>query len=97
MNLLAVCHGNQGHKGREHCDTLKKDRKITVSPLNINCEKLVQFDPGGNVYSSNDKIEMELNDILGLNRQHIVEERRLLLDRVRDDIQNTAKKIKIIK
>jgi len=91
MNLLAVCKGNEGMTGHEHCDTLKKNQAIIVCPFDKRCEQLVRFDPGGNVYSGDAIIEVELNEILGLNRQHLVDERRKLLDVVRNEIQTAAK------
>ncbi|MBK9014581.1 MAG: hypothetical protein IPM82_11150 [Saprospiraceae bacterium] len=52
---------------------------------------MVKFDPGGNVYSDDASIETELKNILGLNRQHLVDERARLLDRIKDTIPKTAK------
>jgi hypothetical protein len=91
LNLIATCKGNEGVKGKEHCDTLKKKQKISISPLKKRCEELVKFDPDGKVYSLDEKIDKELNEILGLNQRHIVEERRKLLDEVKDEILITAK------
>ena len=98
-NLLCTCDGNEGDKGNEHCDVLKKDRAIRVSPLDRECEKLVRFDPGGKVYSVDDQIGGELNEILGLNRYRIVEDRRNLLDHVKSQLhylagRNRNKKLK---
>ncbi len=92
MNLLAVCYGNEGGPVEGyHCDKLKGSTPITISPLKSNCEQLVRFDPGGNAYSDDAKIEHELGDVLGLNRQHLVDERAKLLDRIKDTIQQKAK------
>ncbi len=91
MNLLAVCKGNEGKLGAEHCDTLKKKQPITISPLHPNCEQLVKFDPGGQIYSEDKTIDDELKRILGLDKQHLVDERARLLDRVKEAIQKTAK------
>ncbi len=91
MNLLAVCKGNEGVKGKEHCDTLKKNKKFSISPVDKSCEKLVQFDSGGKVYSNNENIDVELNEVLGLNQWHLVEERRELLDMVKVAVENIAK------
>ena len=91
MNLLAVCKGNEGLAELEHCDTLKKNQTIVVSPLEKRCEQIIRFDPGGNIYSNEERIDKELNDVLGLNKQHLVEERRKLLDAIKDEIQKIAK------
>ena len=91
LNLLAVCKGNEGIEGQEHCDTLKKNTPITISPLDKRCEQLVKFNPGGEIYSDNEIIENELIEILGLNKQHLVEERRKLLDMLKTNIYSAAK------
>jgi uncharacterized protein (TIGR02646 family) len=92
MNLLAVCKGNEGRQAEEqHCDTMKGSTSITVSPLKSTCEQWVKFDPGGNIYSDDSTVEIELKNILGLNRQHLIDERAKLLDRVKEAIQKIAK------
>ena len=91
MNLLAVCNGKEGQKGQEHYDTLKRDNPINISPLDIKCEQILKFDPGGKIYSNDGNIDKELNELLGLNRQHLVDERMKLLDTLKDDIQKSAR------
>jgi len=91
MNLLAVCKGNEGKPGAEHCDTLKKSQPITISPLMETCEKLVNFNPGGFADSEDETIKHELENILGLNKQHLVDERAKMMDWVKDAIQKVAK------
>ena len=102
MNLIVVCTGNYQWKekdqlGREksyfseHCDTLKKNLSITISPLNQNCETLVKFDPGGHIYSDNETIDKELKEILGLDLQHLVDERKLLIDKLKNEIESASK------
>lgn len=102
MNLIAVCSGNYrwSDKDRfgketsqftEHCDTLKKDQPITISPLNKNCETLVKFDPGGQVYSYDETVDGELDKILGLKLQHFVDERKRLIDSLKKEIEINSK------
>ena len=102
MNLIAVCSGNYRWKGKdhfgrekkyhaEHYDTLKKNTPITISPLNKNCETLVKFTPGGNIYSNNISIEKELKETLGLDLQHLVDERKLLIDSLKKEIEIASK------
>jgi hypothetical protein len=91
MNLLAVCKGSEGHMGLEHCDTLKKNLPITISPLNPSRETFVKFDPGGHIYSDDTAMDSELKEILGLDRQHLVDERLRLMGKVKSDIEKMAK------
>lgn len=94
MNLLAVCKGNEGDAGNEHCDTFKANKTIEISPLKKECERLVRFDPGGKVYSLNDNIDRELNEILGLNYFRLVDHRIQILNTVKNEIRQLAAKNK---
>lgn len=83
-NLLAACQGGEnGSKRQYHCDVSKGEQEIFVHPneaIGTNCEALVQFRRNGYVYSKNEDIDRELNQILKLNLQHLVEGRVAALD-----------------
>jgi L-lactate utilization protein LutC len=53
---------------------------------------LVKFTPGGNIYSDNTEIEKELKEILGLDLQHLVDERKRLIDNLKKEIESASKK-----
>lgn len=104
MNLIAACDGNELSKKDKsdtrtslekkmvHCDVLKKNTSISISPLKKSCEQLVLFDIAGIVYSNDETTEKELNDILGLNHPSLVRERIYVLDELKNIISIEAKK-----
>lgn len=106
MNLLAVCDGNElAHKSQndsrsikekelKHCDVLKQNQKINISPLDKSCELLVQFSTSGEVYSNDTAVDLEIKEILGLNHETLIRERKLILNEVRKSIKDEANKNK---
>jgi len=80
-NLLAVCDGNLGKpKPLQHCDTRKGDTEITINPTERQCESLVKFSSNGEVYSDDKTVSRELTDVLKLNNQTLVKNRKEVLD-----------------
>jgi TIGR02646 family protein len=82
-NMLGACNGNE--KSPNHlqtCDSKKGNSNITIDPLNISCESLVQFRNDGRVFSDNSDINNELNAVLNLNADSLVRERRAVIDGV---------------
>lgn len=83
-NLLAACQGGEGGSKRQyHCDKSKGEDEILVHPneaIGMNCETLVKFRRNGIVYSDNEQVDREINDILRLNIQNLVEARAAVLD-----------------
>ena len=97
-NLLAACQGGEGgSKYQYHCDKSKDNDLITIHPqekinlplkqgeaIGISCEALVKFNSGdGRVYSDNQTINKELNDILCLNDQNLKEARVAVLEELK--------------
>jgi len=93
-NLLGACQGGEdGLKSQYHCDKSKGNKLITIHPqakinlplqqgeaMGISCETLVKFNLGsGIVYSENETINQEINDILCLNNQNLREGRRTVI------------------
>jgi len=86
-NLLVVCKGGEGEiEDLQHCDTKKGDDVISINPLNKNCERLVQFLADGTVFSDDPTVHVELTETLNLNVDYLVEERKTILDIVKDEI-----------
>ena len=81
-NLLGACKGGEGSPPQsQHCDTRKGDKQITINPLDNhkNCEDLIKYSTNGKIYSSDETINNELNEILNLNMQTLVINRREVL------------------
>lgn len=89
-NLLASCTGNRG-KGLEnfHCNARKGyyegkniNYTITLNPAdsNKNCENYIKYGSTGNLFSDDETINHELNEILNLNRPTLRDNRKITLD-----------------
>jgi uncharacterized protein (TIGR02646 family) len=92
QNLLASCKGNDGgpkHLAR-HCDTSKGEQEIMLNPADQlkNCESLIKYKSNGLIYSDAPKINKALNDILNLNTQTLVNNRKAILDQVKKELIN---------
>ncbi|MBA3922889.1 MAG: TIGR02646 family protein, partial [Nostocaceae cyanobacterium] len=84
-NLLGACQGGQGSPSHlQHCDTKKGNTEITINPLNNhrNCEDLIKYLATGKIYSDDETIDKDLNDVLNLNMQTLVNNRKEVLELV---------------
>jgi len=89
-NLLGACMGNQGARPQnQHCDTRKGDSEITINPTEggKNCENLIRYRPDGEVYSTDESINRDLNETLNLNLEFLKKNRKVALDVVLDQLQ----------
>ena len=80
-NMAGVCNGNIG--GMEHCDKSKKDKELHILfPHNETCEQYITYSTSGKILSrlSDGTVEIDLNEILNLNNQFLVENRRTAAD-----------------
>ena len=68
-NMLAVCLGNRGAgaKGDLTCDAAKENKAITVNPLDERTLAGIYYTRTGEIHSSNDDIENDLDNTLNLN------------------------------
>ena len=73
-NSLAVCSGNE-NRGALCCDKSRGNKKLFLTPLNPECNHLIQYSLSGKIQAAEtipDKedrkeLDYELNDILNLN------------------------------
>jgi uncharacterized protein (TIGR02646 family) len=82
-NLLAACEGGQGSpRHLQHCDTKKGNTEITINPLDNynNCENMIKYRGNGQIYSDDETMDNELNNVLNLNMQTLVNNRKEVLD-----------------
>lgn len=90
QNLLGACQGNQGQPQRlQHCDTRKGESEITINPTDASrkCESLIKYRSNGQIYSDDETIERELNEILNLNLETLTKNRKAALDAVIQGLQ----------
>ncbi|MEC4819850.1 MAG: retron system putative HNH endonuclease [Scytonema sp. PMC 1069.18] len=82
-NLLGACEGGQGSPSHlQHCDTKKGNTEIKINPLDNprNCEEAIKYLATGKIYSDHETIDRELNDVLNLNMQTLVNNRKEVLE-----------------
>lgn len=90
-NLLGACEGGQGSPNHlQHCDTKKGNTEITINPLDNhrNCEDLVRYRGNGEIYSDDVTINNDLNQVLNLNMQTLVNNRKEVLELVIKDLKS---------
>jgi uncharacterized protein (TIGR02646 family) len=81
-NLLASCSGNRGSKkDNQHCNPRKGDAEITINPCDStkNCENYIKYSSTGKIFSDDETINHELNEILNLNLQTLKDNRQTKL------------------
>ena len=96
-NMLLACLGNEGSPKRlQTCDTKKGNLHLTHSPSNQarNIEDLIKYKPNGEIYSSDDTFNTELETVLNLNVKSLKDNRRVIYETVRDRIRNKVKQHK---
>ena len=84
-NLLGACQGNQGQPQRlQHCDTRKGETEITINPADAskNCENFIKYRSNGQIYSDDETINNELNEVLNLNLETLTRNRKAAMDAV---------------
>jgi uncharacterized protein (TIGR02646 family) len=89
-NLLGACKGGEGSRlQKQHCDTRKGESEITVNPIegDKNCENLIRYRPDGEIYSTDESINLDLNKTLNLNLEFLKKNRKVALDVVLDQLR----------
>ncbi|WP_256366769.1 retron system putative HNH endonuclease [Anabaena sp. UHCC 0187] len=84
-NLLASCSGNRGSKkNNQHCNPKKGDAEITINPADFskNCENQIRYSSTGKIFSDDENINTDLNEILNLNYQTLIDNRKIALHTV---------------
>jgi uncharacterized protein (TIGR02646 family) len=82
-NLLGGCLGGHGRPKREqHCDTRKgnDDLCFCLTDLAHPIERQIKFLGNGEITSDDENIKIAINDILNLNLDQLVRNRKAVLD-----------------
>ena len=96
-NMLLACLGYEGSPKRlQTCDTKKGNLMLTHSPSNLarNIENLIKYKPNGEIYSSDETLNTELEKVLNLNVKQLKENRRVIYETVQNRIINKVKQHK---
>jgi uncharacterized protein (TIGR02646 family) len=88
-NLLGVCKGNEGHPNKmQTCDRHRGDQPLTADPRNGLTFSTISYSVHGEIKSSDPQIHHDLKQILNLNANHLVSNRRHALDALTRSLQN---------
>ncbi len=88
-NLLGSCLGNEGKaRPNQHCDTFKGDGDLSRNPANPTHRvgQLTRFRGDGTVFSDDPFFDSERNAVLNLNLPFLVENRKAILDGLKEAI-----------
>jgi len=89
-NMLLACLGNEGSPKRiQTCDSYKGNKTLTHNPSNNarNIEELIKYKSNGEIYSSDDTLNTELESILNLNTPSLKSNRRVIYEEVQNRIR----------
>lgn len=76
-NLVGSCKGGEGRpQTQRHCDTLQGNRRLPalLHPVNFQTST-IKYLASGQVASDNQEIQQALDDIIGLNTEHLKQNR----------------------
>ena len=83
-NMVICCPGHIGDE--EHCDRLKGSNDITFSPLDNNFIATLSYKTDGEIVSSNEEYNKEINDVLNLNTKLLQENRKNTWEAVKKEL-----------
>jgi len=94
-NMLLACMGGEGAPKRlQICDTRKRNAILSISPTNTsrNIEDLIKYKPNGEIYSTDNTLNEELESVLNLNLPRLVKNREAMYLEVQSRIRIEGKK-----
>lgn len=94
-NLLGACLGGEGcPASQQHCDTRKGKKELLFCPADPThkIEERINFLGDGRIKSSDTEFDRELNEVLNLNWERIVKNRKAVLKAFQQRIA-TGKKL----
>jgi len=95
LNMLGVCRGNEGNpKHLLHCDRSKGNQNLFIDPTLKSCESFVKCKLSGVLFSEDERVENNINQILNLNNENLVKARKAVLDKAINRMKSRYKKTK---
>ena len=92
-NLLAACLGGEGRKRKnEHCDTRKGALSLIYSPASPgdDVESKLKFLLDGIIESEDAQLDKEINEVLNLNEDSLVRNRKAVIEAFRQGLIQTS-------
>jgi hypothetical protein len=82
-NLLGACRGGEGEPLlNQHCDTRKGGRDLMVNPARLDQDIVngIRYQSNGEIRSNHAQLDVEIDNILGLNNAALRNSRKGVLD-----------------
>ena len=83
-NMVICCPGHIGSE--EHCDRLKGSKDISFTPLDANFIATLSYKMDGEIVSSNEQYNKEINEVLNLNTPILKENRKNTWEAVKKEL-----------
>lgn len=83
-NMVICCPGHIGNE--DHCDRLKGSRDISFSPLDSSFIETLSYKTDGEIVSSNEQYNKEINEVLNLNTKILKENRKSTWEAVKKEL-----------
>lgn len=83
-NMVICCPGHIGNE--DHCDRLKGNKDISFSPLDSTFIETLSYKTNGEIVSSNEQYNKEINKVLNLNTPILKENRKKTWEAVKKEL-----------
>lgn len=97
QNLLLSCNGKHGYpRQMQTCDSYKGENDLSFNPADTqrNIENFIKFSANGEIFSDDETINQELNEVLNLNTKDLKDIRELFYKDIQTWIIREGKKRK---
>ncbi len=90
-NMLAVCDGNKhaSDDAMKTCDACRGNKPLSLNPLKSETLSTIAYRSSGKIYSDDENVDRELNEVLNLNCQarDLIHRRKSALSALHKEIQ----------
>ncbi len=94
-NLLLACNGRHGYpRQMQTCDTFKGENDLSFNPADNakNIEDCIKYSANGEIYSDDETINRELNEVLNLNTKDLKDIREVFYKGIQERIIRKGKR-----
>jgi len=95
-NMMLACSGQEGSpKHLQTCDTRKGNQTLSFNPSDYkrNIKDLIKYKANGEIYSSDETFNQELETVLNLNVKILKDNRRAIYEEIRNRIIIKGKRL----
>lgn len=95
QNLFLACNGRHGYpRQMQTCDTFKGENDLLFNPADTtkNIEDFIKYSANGEIYSDDETVNRELNDVLNLNTKDLKDIRQVFYKDIQERIRREGKR-----